>query len=156
MSTADLSSLPSAAAAAEAAAAARRAYDDTVVFLVYPGAITSYYINGRVVHAPWHKLLGRRRHPFGHYRDTAPQPLGAAYFTAEQLGFNNAELLPIAREREEWEITHLTEPTPWNWRVPRALRERIARVNMAIVGSMAAWERRRTALVAWSRANPRA
>lgn len=152
MSTATLSSLPSAAAAAEA----QRAHDDTVIFLVHPGAITSYYIAGRTVHAPWHKLLGRRRHPFGHYRDAAPQPLGGAYFTAEQLGFNNAELLPITTEREEWEITHLTEPTPWNWRVSRALRERIARVNMAIAGSLAAWERRRAALAAWSRVNPRA
>ena len=155
MSTADLSSLPS---AAEAAAAAQRAYDDTVIFVVYPRQITSYYIGSRVVHAPWHKLLGRRLTPYGGYRGVhPPNPLiGDAYFTAEQLGFNNAELLPIVREREAWEIKHGEAPVPWDLRLPHAFRDRIQRVNSAIAGSMAAWERRRTALVAWSRANPRA
>ena len=141
-------------ARAEMRAAIQLAYDTTVIFLVWPEAITAYHLrDGRTVYAPWHKCLGTRLHEYGYYVDAEEPPIGAAYYTAEELGFVNAELVAHSRDLES-----LRDAMGWKrfGGPPRSLRYRVHRVTNAIQGQMAAWHRRRAAVTAWARMNPHA
>jgi hypothetical protein len=140
----------------QARRAAKRAYDEAVLFLVWPDGLCPYEVGeGRTVYAPWHKFLGVRRHVGTSYcLDWEPAPDGAVYMTAEELGFNNAELRAHAHS-----IALLSDTLYWMHYggPPRELRNRVLRVREAIAGQIAAWYRRREALSAWHRlANPRA
>ena len=145
-----------AAAVRAARAAAKHVYDTTAMFLVWPDGLCAYEVGGkerRTVYAPWHKFLGTRLNEYGYYMDSEPAPEGAAYFTAEQLGFTNAELVAHARDLES-----LRNAMYWKrfGGPPRALRYRVHRVGNAIAGQIAAWYRRREAVAAWRRSNPAA
>jgi hypothetical protein len=145
------------AAIDKARRAAKRAYDTAVLFLVWPDGLCPYKMDdGRTVYAPWHKFIGPRRHrptlwcPTGWCEDWEPAPEGAVYMTAEELGFNNAELRAHAHN-----IALCSDTIYWIGRggAPRELRSRIHRVNKAIAGQIAAWHRRRALLAAWKRTN---
>lgn len=133
-------------------ATAQRIFDETVLFLVWPSVITEFMVrNGRIVYAPWHKFLGARLHTYGYYVDMEPAPTGAIYMTAEQLGFLNSELLAHSRDLDL--LRAYTSSFVHGGVAPRQLRYRVHRVTNAIKEQLAAWERRRGALVTWGRAN---
>ena len=141
---------------AEAERAAQRARDAAVLFLVWPDGLCAYTLDdGRTVYAPWHKFLGVRRCAYTNYcLDWEPAPDGAVYKTAEELGFVNDEMRAHAHD-----LAFNRDALYWKRLgydcAPSAIRKRVHRVTNAIAGQIAAWHRRREALVAWRRLNPR-
>jgi hypothetical protein len=136
----------------DAVAAAQAAYDNTVLFLVWTDApICDVLKDGRTVEYFHHICKGPRLCMFGYYIDETGDdlPEGADYYTAEELGFDNAQMLLHARDKEALCNDSLRPALSR----PQRLRliNRIMRVDYAIKVHMAAWYRRRHALSAFGR-----
>lgn len=117
------------------------AYNNTVLFAVAQTVMTTTrYNDGRVVSHPEFWLIGPR-YSDGIYQDSFPLGHGFSFRTAEELGFDNAELLLFCAYRDLQRNVHGRPAQAMS--VLRPIIERCSRVTDAIAGQIAAWYRRR-------------
>ncbi len=124
------------------------AYNNTVLFAVAKNLMTiTRYSDGRVVSHPEFWLIGPRFSD-GIYQDSIPLGHGFSFRTAEELGFDNAEILLFCEFRKQhWDAHGRLKPE----KVLRPIIARCIRVTDAMAGQIAAWYRRRHILCALGR-----